>query len=290
MSEGARPDATPLFMVAGMGGNVLNLRSLATLVGADRPFYGLQARGVVEGETPHETFEDAARDYLAEIRTVQPHGPYLLGGYSGGGIAALEMALQLRDAGEEVSLLTMLDTPLPWEEHLSRKERLLVHLHELRRSGPGFLVARVRDRIRDLRRRGTDATDSTDGPGGVDGDLAGATGPAMGTGEAELHAAAALEVAFRAALARYTVRRYEGPVLLFRPFRYEHHVLGPDRSIDITWRVIQNDNGWGRFCSHVEVQAMPGDHFSMVLEPSVRVLVGELRGALAKAERASRSR
>ena len=52
-----------------------------------------------------------ARDYLAELRTVQPHGPYLLGGFSGGGITAYEMARQLLAEGESVPLIVMLDTP-----------------------------------------------------------------------------------------------------------------------------------------------------------------------------------
>ena len=45
-----------------------------------------------------------ARDYIAEMRTVQPNGPYLLGGFSGGGITAYEMTRQLREVGEDVSL------------------------------------------------------------------------------------------------------------------------------------------------------------------------------------------
>ena len=83
-----------------MFGNVLNLRHLAHLLGTDRPFYGLQARGLYGDEEPHETFEEAAADYIAEMRTVQPHGPYLLGGFSGGGITAYEMARQLEADGE----------------------------------------------------------------------------------------------------------------------------------------------------------------------------------------------
>ena len=100
MAAAARADKLPFFLVAGMFGNVLNLRHLAQLVGSDRPFYGLQARGLYGDHQPHETFEEMARDYIAELRTVQPHGPYLLGGFSGGGITAYEMARQLAAEGE----------------------------------------------------------------------------------------------------------------------------------------------------------------------------------------------
>ena len=121
MHEGEGGPSTPFFLVAGMFGNVLNLRHLAHLLGADRPFYGLQARGLYGDEAPHATFEEAAADYIAELRTVQPHGPYLLGGFSGGGITAYEMARQLEADGEEVALLVMLDTPLPMRPALSRR-------------------------------------------------------------------------------------------------------------------------------------------------------------------------
>eukprot|EP00494_Astrolonche_serrata_P016437 UN16603 len=75
-----------------MFGNVLNLRHLAQLIGEERPFYGLQARGLYGDHAPHETFEAMASDYIAEIKTVQPEGPYILGGFSGGGITAYEIA------------------------------------------------------------------------------------------------------------------------------------------------------------------------------------------------------
>jgi acyl carrier protein len=63
MHDGEGGPRTPFFLVAGMFGNVLNLRHLAHLLGADRPFYGLQARGLYGGEAPHATLEEAAADY-----------------------------------------------------------------------------------------------------------------------------------------------------------------------------------------------------------------------------------
>ena len=119
MHEGAAGEKQPFFLVAGMFGNVLNLRHLAHLIGADRPFYGLQARGLYGDQEPHRSIEDAARDYISELRDVQPTGPYMLGGFSGGGITAYEMARQLEEAGEQISLIVLLDTPLPKRRPLS---------------------------------------------------------------------------------------------------------------------------------------------------------------------------
>jgi thioesterase domain-containing protein/acyl carrier protein len=111
----------PFFCVHAHGGNVLNFRDLARCLGTDQPFYGLQALGL-DGQQPrHSQIEEMASHYLSEIKTVQPHGPYFLGGYCFGGKVAFEMAHQLRAQGQEVSLLALIDayapgyrTSLPW--------------------------------------------------------------------------------------------------------------------------------------------------------------------------------
>ena len=100
----------PFFCVHAIGGNVVGYGPLARELGADQPFYALQSRGLDGAQAPHERVEDMAAHYLAEIRSVQPRGPYALGGSSSGGIIALEMAQQLRAAGERVDALILLDT------------------------------------------------------------------------------------------------------------------------------------------------------------------------------------
>jgi len=106
----SRGDKTPFFCVHGIGGTVLRFRELAGLMGTARPFYGLQAIGLDGSRPCPNTIEQIAAAYLNDIRRVQPRGPYLLGGYSFGGFVAVEMARQLRAAGEGVALLAMLDT------------------------------------------------------------------------------------------------------------------------------------------------------------------------------------
>jgi amino acid adenylation domain-containing protein len=105
--SGSKP---PIFCVHGVGGNVLNLRPLSGRLGSDYPLYGLQAQGL-DGQQPCLTsIEEMATHYIKEIRAVQPEGPYLLGGYSLGGVIAYEMAQQLTTNGEEVALVALLDT------------------------------------------------------------------------------------------------------------------------------------------------------------------------------------
>ncbi len=99
-----------VFFVHGAGGNVLLYRQLAQELGGDQPFYGLQSRGLDDSSPLLTSIEEMAAYYLREIRAVQPHGPYHLGGYCMGGTVAYEMAQQLAATGERVGCLALLDT------------------------------------------------------------------------------------------------------------------------------------------------------------------------------------
>ncbi|MCX2952793.1 amino acid adenylation domain-containing protein [Lentzea sp. NEAU-D7] len=105
--------AEPVFCWPGLGGYPMNLRPLARELGLDRPFYGVQARGVNPGETAHDSVAAAAAEDVAEIRARQPHGPYTLWGYSFGARLAFEAAHQLEQAGERVENLVLLAPGAP---------------------------------------------------------------------------------------------------------------------------------------------------------------------------------
>ena len=269
MHPGEGGPRAPFFLVAGMFGNVLNLRHLAHQIGTDRPFYGLQARGLYGDEAPHEDFLEMAAAYVDEVRLVQPHGPYSLGGFSGGGIVALEMARLLQSEGEEVALLVMLDTPIPINAELTSVEKVRMHLQRLRSDGIGYvktwLVQRVawQRQLRHRRRHGVVAP----------------------TDEGALHSSV-IEAAFNRALERYEMRYYDGTITLYRPRLTALHVLGSDRQIDPYRRFVYHDNGWGPYCDDVLVTEVPGDHDGMVLEPSVRVLASHIRSAIVSTDEA----
>ncbi|HEY1017220.1 MAG TPA: amino acid adenylation domain-containing protein [Herpetosiphonaceae bacterium] len=99
----------PFFAVHAIGGNVLCYAELAAALGDDQPFYGLQAVDLADVAQEVRITEMAA-SYVAAMREVQSEGPYLLGGWSFGGIVAFEMARQLRAAGAEVEALVLLDS------------------------------------------------------------------------------------------------------------------------------------------------------------------------------------
>jgi phthiocerol/phenolphthiocerol synthesis type-I polyketide synthase E len=106
-TSGSRP---AFFCIHGAGGNVLIYRELSQNLGPDQPFYGLQSQGLDGTSTPLTRIEDMAALYAKAIRSRQPHGPYFLGGYCGGGLIAYEVAQRLRSEGEEIALLALLDT------------------------------------------------------------------------------------------------------------------------------------------------------------------------------------
>jgi amino acid adenylation domain-containing protein len=110
--------AIPVFMVPGVGGNVLIFAKLARLLGLDQPFYGLQARGLDGIEAPFISVPEMARHFIAEIRTLRPQGPYVVVGLCTGGLIAYEMAQQLLVQGEAVTLVVM-DTwhPISYRAH-----------------------------------------------------------------------------------------------------------------------------------------------------------------------------
>jgi amino acid adenylation domain-containing protein len=105
----------PVFCWPGLGGYTMNLRALAGGAGIDRPFYGVQAHGINEGETPFSTIKEMAAEDVKVIRRLQPEGPYTLWGYSFGARVAFETAYQLEAAGAKVENLFLL---APGSPHL----------------------------------------------------------------------------------------------------------------------------------------------------------------------------
>jgi amino acid adenylation domain-containing protein len=118
----------PLFLVHGAEGNVLLYRAVSHYLGTDQPVYGLQSQGLNGIAYVDTSVPEMASKYIQEAMTVQPKGPYILGGYCLGGVVALEMAQQLQSLGEEVELVLMLDT---YNERLISplKAQLLAPLH-----------------------------------------------------------------------------------------------------------------------------------------------------------------
>ncbi|WP_394427654.1 non-ribosomal peptide synthase/polyketide synthase [Streptomyces sp. SGAir0957] len=107
----ASGDRPPLFCAHTVLGLGWEYGWLTDAAPGDQPLYALRPRGMDTGATElPDSLARMAADYVAQIRTVQPTGPYHLLGWSFGGNVVQEMAAQLQDAGEEVAALILLDS------------------------------------------------------------------------------------------------------------------------------------------------------------------------------------
>lgn len=98
---------TPCFFVHPAGGSVLPYIALSRALGSERPFYAL------EGTLGERKIELMAARYIDAVRAVRPDGPFLLGGWSTGGVVAFEMARQLEASGAQVAVVALLDSIAP---------------------------------------------------------------------------------------------------------------------------------------------------------------------------------
>lgn len=263
---GSRP---PFFCIHGAGGNVLIYRELAQHLGTDQPFFGLQCQGL-DGKLPIlHNVEGMAATYTKEIRRSRPHGPYLIGGYCGGGTIALEVAQQLRAMGEEVALLALFDTsnwckipPLSfWTKTYQYSERLVFHALSLLSLDSKGRSQFFREKINSVRHRVPVWR----------GMLQTRLG---GKSRADTSDARLLGEIWRAndrACTQYVPKPYSGVITDFRPKR-QYRMF--DRA----------DAKWDRVAlGGQEVVALPVYPAGMLMEPFVQHLAAALRACIDKA-------
>ncbi|HZO70619.1 MAG TPA: amino acid adenylation domain-containing protein [Ktedonobacteraceae bacterium] len=103
----------PFFFLHGIWtGGAFYCFPLARALGPDQPFYVLEPYKFDVGQAP-PTLEEMAAAHIKVLRSVQPEGPYLLGGFCNGGLIAFEMARQLHEAGQQLDLLALVAPPSP---------------------------------------------------------------------------------------------------------------------------------------------------------------------------------
>ena len=242
-----------LFIVGGVGGNVNNLVELGSLLGHRRPVIGFQTRGVL-GHYPRGSIPEMAQENIAYLRQHQPSGPYLMAGYSGGALTALEMARQLEAAGETVARLFILDTFAPGfavdfvpKVRATWGRRLRHEVASLHNEGFGYLWERISDKlIRSLLH-----------------------GPALGVMRRvslSHYRYQIMETAWRAAARGYQGGALRAPITLFlsRPVRLMQKLsLETDPSL-----------GWANVAENgqLELASIGGDHLSMLKAENVQNL------------------
>ena len=242
-----------LFIVGGVGGNVNNLVELGSFLGRNRPVVGFQTRGVL-GHRPRGSIEEMARENIRYLRQHQARGPYLLAGYSGGALTALEMARQLEIAGDEIYRLFILDTFAPGfaidfapKVRATLKRRLQHEVTSLRDEGLGYLFDRVLIKTRNIVIRGPILT-------------------AMRLISLSHYRYQVMEKAWRTAALGYQGGTLRGQITLFRsrPVRLVQKLsLEADPSL-----------GWGAVATGDAPELIPvsGDHLSMLRGENAKTL------------------
>jgi thioesterase domain-containing protein/acyl carrier protein len=267
-------DGPPLFCVHAIGANVLNYRLLSHHLGPNIRFYGIQSRGLDGEMAPDDRVADMAAHYVEDIRTVQPHGPYLLGGGSSGGVVAWEMAQQLHAAGERVELLALIDTyhrgheryeaaalgaqsalyRLAWKIDL-RVARLLLGAGG--RDPAGWVISEAR---RILTRQVRGVTDRMRGRVPAD-----PLTPAVRR---------VLDANVRA-IRGYEPERYPGRAVLFMTLGEPVRAFHDHR---LVWSGLAQGG--------LELHTIPGNHDTVLDEPDVIVLAEKLRACIRRAHAA----
>jgi acetoacetyl-CoA synthetase len=134
-----------LFIVPGIGGEVIGMEPLVQQLDRDRQVYCCHFVGLDATRAPLQSIEEIASAFLPEIRRVQTSGPYHLLGACFGGLVALEIAKRLRLDQQQVGMLCLADTPLPQSGGAGRRNRMPTVF--------GFLAGRARLFARELTAR-----------------------------------------------------------------------------------------------------------------------------------------
>jgi amino acid adenylation domain-containing protein len=258
--NGSKP---PFYCIHGLGGEVLCFRELALHLGSEQPFYGLQPQGL-DGIHPfHKRVEDMAAHYIQEIQTLQPHGPYFLGGYSFGGAVAFEMAQQLQKQGEQVGILVIIDSCRPgYSWRASFLKRVFLHLNNIVQQGGSYIGQKILNwgylRKQHLQNRYNRYLDEI-----------------LHLPETDKH----LKTidANTQAIGEYVFSPYLGRAILLR--------TEDENRLDAIGMKYDPQFGWGDLVTGgLDVHYIPGSHLSLFTEPHVQMLAQTLRNCLTQAQ------
>jgi thioesterase domain-containing protein len=238
----AGSERTPVFIAHGLDGRA-RFEELAHNIRTEHAIYGFQAKGVDGLEEPFERIEEMAEYYLDALAKFQPVGPYLLIGYSFGGLITLEMAQRLAEAGKPVALLVLIDAyPHPRYLTLGPRLRLMArrvwrHISEMAerpaRAAFAYFMKGIKHRLRIAGVRNHDAV------------------PREASPLSYAHTTLRVRDSAYRAYGRYRPRFYRGKISFVRAQSGSYF---PDDPTSI----------WGKLAGEFEVETVPGDHLDIV--------------------------
>lgn len=251
----------PFFCVHPMFGVVFPYLELAHHLGSDRSFYGLQPLGLDGTSPPLNRIEAIAAYYIRAIQTLQPHGPYFLGGWSFGGLVAFEMSQQLIQAGQPIGLLAILDTTAPRYKP-SAYQSLKFLLGTALRSTLPFLL--------DYGNLATNRLQSWNSwfsrcQWSAIVRLIPEESRLRLLDESAIRPMLRIVYANAQAASRYVPQRYPDRMTLFRAVE-QSDAIGQDLHL-----------GWDALVNDIQLHQVPGNHLSLLKQPHVQTLAQELR-------------
>src|SRR6185437_11423497 len=125
---------TPFFAVVAPDMDSIGYAALAQAMGPQQTFYKLQLHRAVRPDAPItlDEMRAIARDYVQAMKTVQPRGPYYIGGMCAGTHIGEQMILQLEAEGEKVAVFAIFDTWVRQNSHVRWKWRIYYYHQRLR--------------------------------------------------------------------------------------------------------------------------------------------------------------
>ncbi|MBD0022252.1 acyltransferase domain-containing protein [Gordonia pseudamarae] len=254
-------DPVPVLLFHPAGGNTSAYEPLLKRLPADRPVIGFDR---VEG-----TMEERVRQYLPRIREVQPHGPYVFVGWSLGGGLAYGAAQLMREQGEEVAFVGLIDTVMPAEREIETADTKRARLERWR----DFAV-KTYDLDPDVpipMDRLVEADD--EGQFRIIMEMVSMSGAKIPGGIIEHQRTSFID---NRALTNIEPSPFDGKVVLYRADRMHDGAI----ELDPQWATIDPDGGWGPIVSDLEVVHIGGDHLSMVDEPYISSIGADLTARL----------
>ena len=260
-------DPTPILLFHPAGGNTSAYEALLKRLPADRPVIGFD-RGV-EG-----SIEDRVRKYIPRLREVQPHGPYVLVGWSFGGALAYGVAQVLRDAGEEVAFVGLIDVVRPRQDMIetadTKRERLerwkdfAIRNYDL---DPDIPIPM--DRL-------VEADD--EGQFAIIMEMMSMSGTKIPGGIIEHQRTSFIE---NRALTNISPAPYGGKVVLYRADKMHAGAI----ELEPQWAEIDEDGRWREVVDDLEIIHIGGDHLSIVDEPYVAKIGTDLAQRLSELDK-----
>ncbi|MFJ9370320.1 polyketide synthase Pks13 [Nocardia sp. NPDC101769] len=262
-SRAESSDAVPVLVFHPAGGDTLMYEPLLKRLPVNTPVYGFER---VDG-----SIEDRARQYIPEIRKIQPEGPYVLCGWSLGAVLALQVGQQLRAEGADVRLIGLIDLAIPVEpeddspaERVARIERYQAFAKKT------FNIAGELDReqLEEL------AAASDEEQLQIVLELVKFSGTKIPGGVLEHQRTSWIE---QRELAKMQPSTYDGDVVLYLADRYH------DGAIELEPRYANRrpNGGWDDYIPNLEVIRIPGDHLQIVDEPRIATIAADLTEKLA---------